>query len=203
MIDPLAAAWKRHVWRMDLAFVPGDEDAGPPPWARHEMWRMHVGPIMGLRLEDWREWENLALFENEDVLPIIGATMENLCSRSLNPHSVEIHDCRFLKREGYGFICQMEGEVFPPEDGSADEDGVAGEFRLLMEIPFVSVEIAVPVNATDPLAAGRALAEREIRLRDSARSKVTPFDPERAAGAFGHHYNKHTVRLETTWRGGR
>lgn len=57
-----------------------------------------------------------------------------------------------------------------------------------------------PVNAADPLAAGRALAVREIRLWKHARSHVTLFDPERAAGAFGHHFNKHAVRLEAPWQ---
>ncbi len=54
------------------------------------------------------------------------------------------------------FVLQMDGEVVLPE-GQTAEDGVTGDFRLLMEIPFASVNISVPVNAINPLAAGRAM----------------------------------------------
>ena len=203
MIDPLEEGWRRHVWRIDLAFVPGEDDAGQPPWTEHELWRLHVGPIMGLRLADWRDLENLSLLENVDVLPLINATFENLCARREKVLDVNLLECRFLKRSGYDFVLQMEGEVFPPAADSGADDGMAGDFQLFMELPFASVEMAVPVNATNPLAAAQALAERHIGLRASARSHVTLFDPERAAGAFGHHFNKQAVRLETPWRDGR
>jgi hypothetical protein len=80
-------------------------------------------------------------------------------------------------------VLQMDGEVGLPE-GKTEQDGVRGDFRLLMEIPFMSVHISVPVNASDPLAAGRAIAAKEIGLKDGARTFVEPFDPERAKGPF-------------------
>jgi hypothetical protein len=133
---------------------------------------------------------------------LLNANLENLCDQGAERGKLReacVEECRIIGRDGYGFVMEAEGEVFAPE-GQTVEDGVTGDFRLRMEIPFASVNVSVPVNAADPLSAARAIAEREIGLKGVARSLVHRFDPERAKGLFAGHFNKHSVWLETPWR---
>lgn len=204
-LDTVGPPHSRQIWRIDAGFVPADEDAGPTPWSESELWRLHVAPIMGLELTDWREWENVALGnESEHVFPL-NANFENLCAQGRERGKVRdayVDHCKIIRRDGYRFVLQMDGAVELPE-GETAEDGVMGDFRLLMEIPFASVNISVPVNASDPLAAGRAIAAKEMGLKGAARTLVNAFDPERAKGPFAKHFNKHSVWVETPWREGR
>lgn len=192
----------RQVWRIDAGFVPADEDEGPTPWGERELWRLHVAPIMGLELTDWREWEKISLGTESDHLYPLNASFENLCAHRSDPGKIRdayVDECKVTQRDGYVFVMQMDGEVVLP-DGVTAENGAVGDFRLLMEIPFASVKISVPVNSISPLAAGRAIAAREMGLEGGARSYVNPFDPERANGPLGRRFNKHSVWLETPWR---
>jgi hypothetical protein len=201
-VDPIGPAHSRQVWRIDAAFVPADEDEGTAPWSGHELWRLHVAPILGISLKDWREWEQVVLGYESDQGFLLNANLENLCAQGAERGKLReacVEECRIIGRDGYGFVMEAEGEVFAPE-GQTVEDGVTGDFRLRMEIPFASVNVSVPVNAADPLSAARAIAEREIGLKGVARSLVTRFDPERAKGPFAGHFNKHSVWLETPWR---
>lgn len=202
-IDPLAAGLYRQIWRIDLAFAPGEESGRMPPWAGHELWRLHVAPIVGLELTDWRDMENLTVLgedAGEGEVAMLPASMENLCESRVLPRDAEIRSCRFLKRDGHRFVLEMDGEIAQQGD-VPPEDGVAGDFRLLMEVSFRSVKVAVPVNASDPLAAGVALAGRELGVRAHGRTHVKAFDPERAESAFDRSIAKPSVFLETGCQG--
>jgi hypothetical protein len=105
-----------------------------------------------------------------------------------------------VRRDGYLFTCEFDGEITPTkEDMEKDPGAVPVEFRMMEEIPFATVTVAVPLNAADPLSAARGIAEREIGLKEVARSRVSLFDPTRKVWK-PEKSGKHTVTLETPWR---
>jgi hypothetical protein len=201
LLDPHGREVFQQNWLLDACFVPADDDPGPPPWCGNEFWRFSLGRIIHLTVHDWRELEGKSLIDDEDgfTRPLF-PDFTNLCGwgDAKKPRAVLLGECRILKRDGYLFTVEIDGEIETKDEAPAD--GVTGYFRTIMEIPFAAAEVSVPVNSNDPLASARGIAAREISLKDIARSHVTPFDPERAAGFKGHHFNKHDVDLETPWR---
>ncbi len=73
-------------------------------------------------------------------------------------------------------------------------------FSLRVEIPFHEVEVAVPLNAADPLAAAVGIARREIGLSAHALHDVSRFDPTVPVWKPVEN-SHHIVLLETLWRG--
>src|SRR5207302_5253565 len=180
-IDPGMTDFQRQMWRFDAHYVPADSDTGACPGVELEYWQLAINP-MQLVIGDWRQLTDIKQSDDLDssFYPF-GGNFENLLTYRRNGikgvHTVFIEEFRVLRREGYLFNCEFTGEI---EAAAEDEtEALAGEFRMLDEIPFASVTVRVPINATDPLASARAIAAREIGLAGVALADVRPYDPTR------------------------
>jgi hypothetical protein len=190
----------KQAWRFEAHYVPGDEDPGPPLEAPWEYWRLMINP-MNFVLSDWRELADPALWDWEkDAEPFypMCVTIENLLPdgmRGAAERTVRPGHFRVIRREGFLFTCEFDGEIVAKEG-----EEVAGEFRLLDEFPFFEAAVHVPINAADPIVAARAMAAREIALTESARTFLKRFDPERGRLPRILGPGRHSVTIETAWR---
>src|SRR5260221_7975049 len=136
-----------QAWRLEAHYVPGDRDPGAPPEAPWEYWRLTINP-MNFKLSDWRSLADPELWkEKEYDLPFypLSVSIENLLPDGMaraKARAVRAGDFRVIWRKGFLFTCEFDGEI-----QSKDGEEVAGEFRLLEEIPFAEVTVHVPINA--------------------------------------------------------
>ncbi|HEY3663365.1 MAG TPA: hypothetical protein VGL24_09465, partial [Chthoniobacterales bacterium] len=158
-------------WRFEAHYVPADDDRGPGPVDTWEYWRLMISPML-FQTNDWRLLTEYAISEPADF-PFPAGSAENLLggggSRA-DALMLRPGELRVLRRDGFLFTCEFEGEIDLPAGHEGGEEPV--EFRLLDEIPFAGVSVHVPVNSADPVKAARALAAREIGLGETARFHV-------------------------------
>jgi len=194
----------KHEWRFDAHYVPSDGDPGAGPTAEREYWQLRIHP-MNFQTADWRQLVDYAVNEDNrlDFYPC-SAHIENLLSfhrATKNVRSVFVGDFRILRREGYLFTCEFDGEIRAGSTDDPEAEEVAGEFRLLDEIPFATASVQVPINAADPVATARAIAARELVLTETARTHLRPYDAARVIPWRSLGTDKHSVMLETPWHG--
>lgn len=187
VLDPAQSGWHRQWWRMELGFLP--LRGVRMPWDAPQVWKLVVYPVGFLTVTDWRDLEGRQWFE--DIGPIM-ISLQNLCNGDRQPHSMLAGDCRAVKRNGTVFTLELDGEVEPAEG----YDGPTGELRGLVEMPFSSITVSVPVNASDPVVAARALSARELGWQGKGRSHWQPYDPEKAGARPRGFHDAHKVWLE-------
>lgn len=200
-LDPSTGGLWQQVWRFEAHFVPADEDAGPALDGSWEYWRLSVNPMGFYRTTDWRDLAQFVFAEDSVADQVtFNGNIENLIHLGVGSNELRdvfTGDFRFIRREGYLFTCEFDGEISAGKDD--DAESVTGEFRMMVEIPFVEATVAVPLNAGDVLATAKGIAAREIGLHEMARTLVRPYDPKawvpRSASRGTHH-----VTLETPWR---
>jgi hypothetical protein len=171
------------VQRLEAHFVPDDD--GPAPWEEWEYLRLCINPLGFLELKDWQDLQHTSLLDDDGCsTAMITAGIENILHLG-GPHhpflGLELDEFRILKRNGHLFTIEMDGAVHPPS-GDKEPGMPTGDFRLLDEVPFASVSVAVPLNAADPLAAAKGIAQRELGVKGFARTKVKLYDPNRPEG---------------------
>ncbi len=199
-LAPNATGPKQHCWSMNALFVPEDDDNAHPPWRGPEMWRLGIQQIIGLHVTHWHELEHFEMDETDLGILSLSSSLHNIAryGGAENPAlSVAFDSFRFIRREGYLLTLEADGEVLPQTDPS--EADLSGEFTLRAQIPFHQISIAVPLNATDPLATAASIARREIGLTAHARTQVRRFDPSQPVWKPVEN-SHHTVLLETQWR---
>ena len=192
----------QQVWRWEGQYVPDDADPGPAEFWQHEYWRVAVHPMSGLQVGDWRELAAGSLLEEHDNR-LFWPSFDNLLASpgEKSERAARMGDFVVLRRVRYGFICQVDGDVECGEEKDVASEPVREHWALLDEFPLVSVEVGVPLNAADPVAAARAIAAREIGLTESVRATLRLYDPKGWVARF-EGQGKHTVTLETPWRAG-
>lgn len=198
-LAPNAVPPKQQRWWLDTCWVPDDDDRAHPPWREPEMWRLWL-PHLNQRLSHWHELERYQCPEDDLGILGFGAGAQNIAriSGQENPVlCIAFETIRFMGRTGYTFILEMEGEVLPQK--KPGEQDISGDFSLRVELPFNEVHVAVPLNATDPLAAAAGIARREIGLSAHAGHHLHLFDPEVPVWKPVEN-SHHTVLLETPWQ---
>jgi hypothetical protein len=203
-LDPHAAAHERQQWRIEAHWVPADEDPGAD-WTDSagggwEYGRLAVNPIMGFAVSHWHELDKAVLLDAGGEVTNLGfASWQNLIHLGSGENPVQdvvIGGLRIIQRDGYLLTLEIDGEISPVEDST-----VHGDFSAMIELPFATVTVAVPLNAADPLATAQGIARRELGLTTCARSHVRRYDPERPTSLKPHRNSKHRVMLELPWRG--
>lgn len=131
-------------------------------------------------------------------------SLENLLAErqggpSGNVRTVYPGEFSILRREGYLFHCEFAGEI-DPEGEERNDDTEREELTLRDAIPFASVTVRVPINSSDPVAAARALAARELHLTETRRACLRPYDPKTKFHSRTLGTDRHSVLLETPWR---
>ena len=201
-LDPVMRGHCQQEWWLDAHFVPADEDFGTWAMTPWEHWCFALHPLGFRILKDWRDLARGSYFEGEEGETGAGwPSIENLIATTRGGGQrmeVQFTDFSIIRREGYLFTIEADGDVAPAKDSK--EGAPTGDFRLRMEIPFASATVEVPLNAGDPLSTARAICAREIQLTEFARTDVRLFDPERKVWK-PERSGKHTVTLETPWRG--
>lgn len=195
---------ERQSWTVEAHYVPDDDDAGPGPGEAWEYWRMGIQPLGFYTTTDWRELVGLSR-DDERLDPLLGSA-ENLLARWHGREDVRgIHtgEFRVLRREGFLFTCEWDGEFGAQTVREGEEPGAGAlEFTLRDELPLREVRVEVPVNAADPLSAAKAIAARELGLTQWGRSHVELYDPARKVWK-PQYSGKHTVLLEVAGEGER
>lgn len=201
--------WQQR-WLFDAHYVPAAGDPGPPAGALWEYQRILINPLW-LSISHWHDLTTYHPVDHgvNGFYPF-AASLENLLqSRASHDEDNRIiypDEFRVLRREGYLFHCEFEGAVNSQKEepsGEQDEksaEPAAAEFQLRDEIPFTDVTVRVPINSTDPLAAARAIAARELGLTSIGRSHLRPYNPTPRRHFRTLGTDKHTVLLETPWR---
>ncbi len=200
-LAPNSVERKQQIWWLNTCWVPEDHDCAHPPWHGPEMWRLALPTLFFDRLSHWHQLERYELPEDELDLVGIGGSLQNIAGYGSeeNPTlGIALNTFRFTGRDGYQFILEMAGTVLPQE--TPREEDLSGEFSLRVELPFHQVAVAVPLNATDPVATAAGLAQREIGLTAHARHHLRRFDPTVPTWKPVEN-SHHTVLLETPWRG--
>jgi hypothetical protein len=184
-------------WMLDAHYVPSAEDHGREngDW---EYLRLTIHPF-GFKVSDWRELAKFGVDLQEDGVPdpvLFHTNMENLLAhhgerRREKCHAVGPGMFKARASGGYLFTCEF--------DGAFEDDEGEKEFTLLDEIPFGSVTVHPAINVKDPVAAGRAIAAREIKLTEFEGSHVTPPDWRRGEKADAPLDSYHHVTLRTPW----
>ena len=199
-VDATETGMWRQTWRFDAHYVPADVDPGPRPEAGREYWRLAINP-MNLAVADWRQLaEYNAREDGGEGFHPFSASLENLLHEWNDDKGVRTifpGEFRVLRRDGYLFACEFDGEI---KAAVSDAEAIVGEFGLLEEVPFATVTVRVPINAADPVASARAIAAREIGLTSIGRTHVQPYDPARKRHSRFLGTDKHSVLLETPWR---
>ena len=184
-------------WMLDAHYVPSAEDLGREDgdW---EYLRLTIHP-WEFKVADWRELAKLGVESQEEcgADPVLFHTnIENLLarrkSRGETCHEVTPGIFKLRHNGGYFFTCEF--------DGAFEDDEGEKEFTLLDEVPFGEVTVHPPINVKDAVAAGCAIAAREIKLTEFDGSRVTPPDWRREEKADAPLDNYHHVRLRTPWR---
>ena len=202
-LDTHAAPHERQQWRIEAHWVPADEDPGAD-WGSSaggdwEYGRLAVNPIMGFSVSHWHEFDKAVLLDaGGEVTNLCFASWQNLIhlGSGQNPlQDVTLGSLRVIQRDGYLLTLEIDGEISAVEGST-----VQGDFSAMIELPFDSVTVAVPLNAADPLATAQGIARRELGLTTFARSRVQHYDPERPTSFKPHRNSKHRVTLELPWR---
>lgn len=149
-------------------------------------------------MSDWRELSKLGEESQEEGAAdryLFHTNLENLLARA-HHHKEELHAVtpgvfRLRAAGGYFFTCEFDG-MFKDEEGEK-------QFTLLDEVAFGEVLVHPPINVKDAVAAGRAIAARELKLTEFAGSRVTPPDWQRQNQADAPLDNYHYVTLRTPW----
>lgn len=202
-LDPQGAPRERQQWRVEAHFVPAEDDPGED-WAGDaygawEYWRLCVNLIMGFSVSHWHDLERASFMEDADGTEILCfPTWQNLIHLGASENQaqeVALGELRSIKREGLLFTVELDGEILAKKG-----ETVHGDFSTMIELPLATARIAVPLNATDPLATAKAIAKRELGLTSFSRHRLRLHDPERPLSLKPHRNSKHWVTLETAWR---
>jgi len=202
-LDPHAAPHERQQWRIEAHWVPAAEDPGAEWDAESgldwEYGRLSVNPIMGFEISHWHELDKATLLDADSEVPnLCFATWQNLIHLGTGQNDVQdvtLGSLRVIQRDGCLLTLEIDGEFAPAADSS-----LHGDFSAMIELPFATLTVAVPINAADPLATAQGIAKRELGLDHFGRHRIRLFDPERPTSLKPHRNGKHSVSLETAWR---
>jgi hypothetical protein len=189
-----------QAWMLDAHYVPSAEDYGRED-GQPEYFRLTIHPFQ-FTVSDWRELSQLSEVHQEEHGKdpwLFHTDIENLVAkgRTSDEHLYMVAPGEFKCRHagGYFFTCEFDG-VFKDDEGEK-------EFTLLDQIPFGQVMLHPAINVKDPVAAGRVIAAREIKLTEFDQTRVTPphwrrekYPEEPNAPLDSYHY----VTLRTPWR---
>jgi hypothetical protein len=201
-------------WVIDAHFVPADSDPGRDPtmpeWEYLRLRAIHLHS----RVSDWRDLEGHHLTDDDgeapDRLHSVLNPMEWSWENPLFEYytrmqseeaTIWLHEFRITRRNGYLFTCEMFGlaNACPGVTTSGDNGTFPIEFTA--EIPFTEAIFDIPLNASDPVAAAKAQAARDLKLYEVATAQVTPADSAKEKDPNAPLRKHHTVRLQTPWRG--
>lgn len=196
ILNPLTTQTWSQVWRIEAHFVPDDDSPGPAPWEAWEYLRLSLNPLAFLQVKHWHELGRTDFLAQSDGLHFLNIHLENLIAdRDAPLLDVELDEFRTVGRDGLNLTLEMEGEVLPPSEKAKSnphqDNGIpTGEFKLFAALPLASLTVAVPINASDPLAAAKGIAQRELGLSHIRTGQVTVFDPKKRSllpGGGSHH----------------
>ncbi len=184
-------------WTFDAQYVPEDGDAGPPPGEVGEHWQLTLAP-MNFETQDWQRLIDYVIDDDQPLHPFPQFATNLLDSRG-SSRQMYPGDFKIVRREGYFFHCEFEGEIVRPAAESGAPEHV-DEFTLRDAFPFRRVTVHLPVNSPDPVKAARAIAARDLALLETTeRTTVSPYDPARGRIPRVLGPGRHSVTLEPPW----
>lgn len=191
-LNPTNPAHGAQAWQLDLHYVPAETNPQPRPLWECEYLELCFQPFR-YQTADWRKLSGFG--PGPDLDPVLfNITLGNLLAGgySCSRQSAFPDDITITHLGGYNFRCQFSGRVC--------WDDREYDLEVDDEISFTEASVDVPVNARDPLAAARAIAQRDIQLTDCAGHHLTLKDC-REQKMFFHSLNQgHSVTLLTPWR---
>ena len=184
---------REQVWWLEAQYVPAEAHYTPRADGQLEYLNLHIR-AEDFAVPDWQKLTGLGL-DVEDPLWWGVAVLENLLVSEENERSCAV-TCDWMEvqyRGDYRFHCRFSGEI-------EQADGSCLEVELDDVLPFVQVEVYVPLNATDVVAKAREMAQRAIGFNGFAGSSVESYDPARASYLSLQINTHHLVTLLTPWR---
>lgn len=194
MLQPAHPARGPQAWQLDLHYVPAETNPRPRPLWECEYLELCFQPFR-FQTADWHNLSGFGFGSGPDLDPILfNITLGNLldgghrCPRQ----SVFSDEITVNHLGGYHFRCQFSGSVC--------WDDREYDLEVDDEISFTEASVNVPVNSRDPLAAARAIAQREIQLADCAGHRLATADFRERKMFFSTLNQGHSVTLLTPWR---
>ena len=182
-----------HVGSFEAHFVPASEKYTMPEHGRPEYLRFDL-LSEEYHVSDWRELSGFGL-DKEDGRWFGWSSLTNLIPEGHKKDNWQVLPGWFEveRLRDYLFHCEFFGERKLP-------DGTEEELEFKADLPFREATAYVPINASDPRAAGRAMAARSLRMTEVAASEVQRYDPTRQTWLNLHINSHHRVTLHTPWR---
>jgi hypothetical protein len=180
-------------WRLDAHYIP---EPFQPPLESFTWEYLRLG-IWGYayRVDDWRELGGFGF--DSDSSPWLGvSSLENLIDLYRKNEVTDIlpGDLTIRRAERHLFHCEFDGVI-------RGADGTEQELFLCDQLPFASVSLPVPINASDPIKTARSIVARELKLTETCDERLTPYDWRRTDNLPNPKLNPaHQVTLDTPWR---